>query len=250
MTDDTPIRESDQIRRGRIYSREVDMLSPPDATHLNDRGWVELHGALGDDPERSLLALADTLGQVVRSRPRSDLIDRLRPARAEATRLPSLSRRYGTGAFPLHTDTAHWLTPARYILVGCLHPGRQRRATLLIQFQSLQFNPQEEVLLRSGVFLVRNGRASCYSTILSDERPYVRFDPGCMFPATADGHKANRILQERIVASRPTRIDWTQGKLVILDNWRLLHGRESAREDEGRVLLRVLVNNQTRQGEA
>ena len=241
MIDDPSIRDQDQIRQDRICSLAVDMLSPPDAIRLNERGWVELHGAVGDDPERSLLALAGTLGEVVPSRPRSDLIDRLRPARAESARLPSLSRRYGTGAFPLHTDTAHWPTPARYILVVCLHPGRLRRGTLLVQFPSLQFNRQEEVVLRSGVFLVRNARASWYSTVLSSERPYVRFDPGCMVPATADGHEASRILQERIAASFPTRIDWTRGKLVILDNWRLLHGREAAEGDEDRVLLRVLV---------
>src|ERR1039457_4271027 len=52
-----------------------------------------------------------------------------------------------------------------------------------VNIPSLRFNREEEVLLRSGVFLVRNGRASWYSTILSGERPYVRFDPGCMFPA-------------------------------------------------------------------
>lgn len=226
------------------------MLQTSDTRRLNDEGWVELQGALGDDPERSLLGLAGALGEVVPSRPRSDLIDRLRPSKADTARLPSLSRRYGTGAFPLHTDTAHWLTPARYILVGCLHPGQRGRGTLLVQFPSLRFNRQEEVLLRSGVFLVRNGRASWYSTIQSEEQPYVRFDPGCMFPVTADGHEAGRILQQRIAASRPTRIDWTHGKVVILDNWRLLHGRESAEGDEDRVLLRVLVLDETGRGEA
>jgi hypothetical protein len=110
-----------------------------------------------------------------------------------------------------------------------------------VQFTSLRFNRQEEVLLRSGVFMVRNGRASWYSTILSGERPYVRFDPGCMFPATADGHEAGRILQQHLAACRPTRIDWNQGKLVVLDNWKLFHGRESADGDNDRVLLRVLA---------
>lgn len=250
MTDDFPSRDPDQKCLDRILSREFDTMPPPEATRLNEQGWVELQVALNDDLERSLLALAGTLGDVVPSRPRSGLIDRLRPASVESTRLPSLSRRYGTGAFPLHTDTAHWPTPARYILVGCLHPGRKSRATLLIRFQSLPFDLREDVLLRSGVFLVRNGSASFYSNILSDARPYVRFDPGCMSPATKDGHEANRILQKRIAENCPTRIVWTQGKLVILDNWKLLHGRESAEEDEDRVLLRVLVMSQAEKGKA
>lgn len=207
---------------------------------------MELHGELGDNPERSVLALAGALGKIVPSRPRSDIIDRLQPTKFDKARLRSLSCRYGTGSLPMHSDTAHWPKPARYIILGCVHPGRKGRGTLLVQFPSLQFNRREEAVLRSGVFLVRNGRSSWYSTILSSERSFVRFDPGCMFPATADGHEANRILEQHIATSCPTRIEWTQGKLVVLDNWNLLHGRETAEGDEDRVLLRVLVMDQNR----
>jgi alpha-ketoglutarate-dependent taurine dioxygenase len=67
-----------------------------------------------------------------------------------------------------------------------------------------------------------------------------------MFPATAEGYEAKRILEQSIAMSCPTRIDWTPGKIVILDNWKLLHGREPAEWDEERVLLRVLVMDQNR----
>jgi hypothetical protein len=117
-----------------------------------------------------------------------------------------------------------------------------------VQFPSLGFNREEAALLRSGVFLVRNSRASWYSTVVGEERPYVRFDPGCMFPTTAEGHEAGRAIERRIAASRPTRIDWTQGKVVILDNWKLLHGREDAEGDEDRVLLRAIVRSHTGRG--
>ncbi len=70
-----------------------------------------------------------------------------------------------------------------------------------------------------------------------------------MFPATADGHEAKSILEHRIATSCPTRIDWTQEKILILDNWKILHGREIAEGDEDRVLLRVLVKDQTGQSD-
>jgi hypothetical protein len=111
----------------------------------------------------------------------------------------------------------------------------------LIRFAALGFSREEECVLNSGVFLVRNGRASWYATVMSEDRPFVRFDPGCMTSASSQGNEAVRMIEKRFAASRPVRIEWARGNVLIVDNWRILHGRESSDGDDEKVLLRVLT---------
>jgi hypothetical protein len=103
---------------------------------------------------------------------------------------------------------------------------------------------RDESLLRSGVFLVRNGRRSWYSTVLCDKGPFIRFDPGCMAPANERGKLVDSLITARIEAARSTRIEWARGDALVVDNWKVLHGRDGADGDDDRLLLRALVTNQ------
>src|SRR5258708_33000235 len=55
----------------------------------------------------------------------------IRPQPVHSAKQNTLSSRYGTDAFPFHTDTAHWDQPARYLVLYCVNPGEGNRATLL-----------------------------------------------------------------------------------------------------------------------
>lgn len=217
------------------------MLSDVDARRLHYQGWVELQGWSLDRPEATLSALAAVLGKPSPSRPGGGLLDYLQPTTHSIARAASLSRQHGTGAFPLHTDTAHWPVPARYLVLCCLNPGGGDRGTLLLPISGLELSDQDIAVLNSGVFLVRNARQSWFSSVLMSRRPFVRYDRGCMSPATASGAESARLMEKSIANSSPVRIGWEEGTILIVDNWRVLHGREAADGDSGRMLLRMLV---------
>jgi alpha-ketoglutarate-dependent taurine dioxygenase len=224
------------------------MITHSDLKTLADEGWVRLRGFAREHMDVSLLLLANHLGSPISSRPGSGLLDRLKPIQTERARIASLSRYHGKGRFPFHTDTAHWLTPARHLILGCFQAGSSGTGTLLTRFSDLNIDAQEARVLAEGVFLVKNGRSSWYANILNEHQSFVRFDPGCMKPATLKGGMAADMLNKRLDAARPVRIAWAEGDVLIVDNWRVFHGREAAEDDENRTLLRVLVMSQQARG--
>jgi alpha-ketoglutarate-dependent taurine dioxygenase len=63
-----------------------------------------------------------------------------------------------------------------------------------------------------------------------------------MVPLGSDGERALDVFSKARWPSHVEEIHWTQGKAVVIDNWRVLHGRGSAqRTDRDRILLRILI---------
>src|SRR4051794_10640327 len=118
-------------------------MAPFDLTTLRDQGWVVLSRAAGEQPEQVLLAMARQLGEPVPSRAGRQLVDRLTPIPSSRSYPRSLSRMFGTSAFPLHTDTAHWPIPARFLLLACLKPGSGGCPTVLLRADVLAVDAEE-----------------------------------------------------------------------------------------------------------
>ncbi len=169
---------------------------------------------------------------------------RLRPRRVVNARPRSLSAKFGLGALPLHVDTAHWTIPARYVILGCVDAGAARSGTLLLHLRSDLFTPSEDQLLRTAVFRVHNGAKSFYATVRASGADYFRFDPVCMEPACAAAIDVLALMKDFPERTAPVSIQWMAGQVVVIDNWRALHGREAIPpSDERRVLLRVVVHD-------
>jgi hypothetical protein len=220
------------------------VLDSADATVLETHGWASmaLSSSNESDMREQLLAMAFRLGAPVASRGGADLCDILTPRQAHTAPPRSLSQRHSIGEFPLHVDTAHWLTPCRYVMLACISPGRANRPTLLLDVRRLPLDARQVSLLRSTPLRVTNGRNSFFSTVLSKTRPFVRFDPGCMSAVTADGEDALAVLGRSNWPSLVDAVSWEPGKVLIIDNWRLLHGRASADcFDPDRRLLRISI---------
>lgn len=215
-----------------------------DWTTLKTRGWtfVELGGVSESDLREQLFALAAKFGTPTATRSFGDFCDLLIPTHAHAARSRSLSRLYSLGEFPLHSDTAHWPTPCRYLMLACASTGNGSRPTFLLDTRTLSITNWEHSLLHTAPLRVRNGRNSFFSTILSNSRSFVRFDPGCMTPTTSNSAEALAIFSRRKWTAEVETVDWKAGLVLILDNWRVLHGRgRSDSSDADRKLLRVLV---------
>lgn len=211
---------------------------------LNSRGWVSF-GILSNiesDLRAQMFELARGLGTPVATRSGGSICDTLLPTEAKAANPRSLSRVHAFGEFPLHIDTAHWLTPCRYVMLACVSPGSANRPTLLMDTWRLPLTEYQSTLVHSMPLRVTNGRNSFFSTILSKSRTFVRFDPGCMTPTTPEGGKALAVLERQNWPDYIETIQWKSGMVLVIDNWRMLHGRSQADcPDTNRRLLRISI---------
>lgn len=215
-----------------------------DLTDLKSCGWVSftLLFSAESDLRQQLLRLAAQLGTPMASRPSGEICETLMPTKAGAAKLRSLSRIYSDGSFPLHNDTAHWPLPCRYLILACISPGDGGRRTMLLDTQRLPLTHDQKSLLQSVPLRVVNGRNSFFSAILSKTRPFVRFDPGCMAAASASDKMALEVLTLQNWSDHVEDIRWQPGTVLIIDNWRVLHGRgHTERPDPDRKLLRITI---------
>lgn len=137
------------------------------AGDLRDRGWAALNLEVQDEASYAskLSRLAEQLGEPVRLPNMAASVTALRPTPAATARPRSLSRQFSLGEFPFHVDTAHWLTPCRYVIMGCLCPGAARRPSLLLDINSLALTPAQTELLEQAPLKIRNGRHSFFGTV-------------------------------------------------------------------------------------
>lgn len=144
--------------------------------------------------------------------------------------------------FPLHTDTAHWFRPARYVVLACVAPGRGARKTQLLHWDSLNLTNADCESIRNGVFQIVRGKQSFLSQIIDHRLGFIRVDFQCMVPFGNIARDAQLCVETAVQVSPKIEIDWAQGRILIIDNWRILHGRASSKEeDSDRELIRVLI---------
>lgn len=166
-------------------------------------------------------------------------IDRLSPKRPEQARAGTMSACFGLGAFPLHTDRAHWPIPPRFLLLRSVGAETDRPTTL---YDVLRLRARATFWrdLRRARWMI-GGRQGFLCPLLSEGHAF-RYDPLCMHPHDALAVGVEDELRRCLESEAPEHFMWTEGRVLIIDNWRVLHGRgTSAREDFGRILERVIV---------
>jgi hypothetical protein len=206
-------------------------------------GWVKPSvSGIGQDLRLVAQKFADQLGAPVTGRA-GRAIEPLVPTQPMQANAKSLSRVHGLGAFPMHTDGAHRVTPPRFVVLVCASPGTTPVPTVLLRFSDLEFSGSERARFEAAPFLVRNGRRSFYSTICSTSRPFVRFDEECMVPQDASGKTSARLIAQRAKDVGFTSVHWRAGEVLLIDNWNVLHGRGLATPvaSSDRKLFRVSV---------
>ena len=184
--------------------------------------------------------LARQLGNIVPGRTRQ-LIEQIVPQAMDTAQAATLSSVYGLNQLPLHTDAAHWPVPCRFLVIGCVEPGPVPVPTMLLDFRRVRLSKEEVSLCRRTPFLIRNGQRSFYGSILDEAREFIRIDPGCMTAVSKHGNMVlntfNAEKHEDVLHSH----SWSRGDILIIDNWRVMHGRGGSRTAPGRKLLRAMV---------
>jgi alpha-ketoglutarate-dependent taurine dioxygenase len=208
---------------------------------LDARGWYAF--SPHERPEEGALTerihdIARLLGEIVPGRDRQ-LIERVVPRQLSEAFSGSLSSVYGLKQLPLHTDTAHWPTPCRFLILACLEVGPLPVPTDLLDSYRMTLSDDNVAACRRAPFLVRNGKRSFYSSIVDEDRQFMRFDRGCMTPCCKQGRTVLEAFDPRRHA--PASHEWKRGDILVINNWRVLHGRGGERTAPGRVLLRAMI---------
>jgi Taurine catabolism dioxygenase TauD, TfdA family len=210
---------------------------------LRHRRWAhhEAEGADADSVATELDRVGNLLG--TRTRGRAGAIEEIvRPQTTDDAHPRSLSVRYGLNPLPFHAELSHQPRPCRFLLLGCIDPGSPNAATLLLDWRTLGFSPEELHILESTPILVRTGRRSFYSTMLPSDRAFLRYDPGCLEAIDERGQAALRLVEHRLANGFPESHRWRQGDILVIDNWHVLHGRGPSEQDSGRRLMRILID--------
>lgn len=211
---------------------------------LQSQGWCRVAAAEWNgeaDVSAAVDLIAEGLGRPAGGRAGADR-ETLIPLNRAQSHARSQSKTHGLGALPVHVELSHRLVPCRYVILGCMDPGRPTCATTTVEWSSAGFTPEETKLLKTAPLLVRNGRASFYSTALPADARFLRWDAECIEPVDARGYEALEVLTRRLSSLTVEKHLLEAGEVLVIDNWRLLHGREAAPVDSGRRLLRRLVH--------
>lgn len=204
------------------------------------------YAVLDSHSTEGFLKIAQELGRPIASRRGIDVVQTLQVSDEECAYANSLSSRYGAGKFPLHTDLAYWQVPARYVLLRAPDESSSTCPTLLLDFRAhLKGQPFESALGKT-LYLVANGRKSFLTTIggrVASGAVLLRFDRDCLRPTNRQSMATLDELEASLAACKIIEMAWSAHKVLIIDNWRMLHGRGDARDsnDRKRVLERILV---------
>ena len=181
----------------------------------------------------STVELAAQLGKVVdigAILPGSGIptVQSLKPRDQAAVSRHQYSGHYGFGEFPLHSDLAHWTIPPRYFLLRCV-AGAEDVFTGVLPWAAIlpSFGTGA---LQKAVFVGRKKRLGCSGLVRALWRHRLgdifRWDSVFLKPLNNAAHELAALMRqtkwheaaEQIPLCRP-------GDTVLIDNWRMLHGR-------------------------
>ncbi len=206
---------------------------------LEERGWALTCATT----TKNLVAIASRLGTPIETRRGAGVVDVL-TARVESDAPKrSLSGKHGLGRFPSHTDFAHYRNPPRWVLLrasessGC--------ATLIADTRRLELSPTERSAVAGALWIVNPGRRPFLASALSRDGRTVRYDAACMHTAHARWAPMTTLFADAIAHLPSEQIVWYPTRVLILDNTRIVHGREPVPSSKYRQLQRVVVEERT-----
>ncbi len=208
---------------------------------IQEKGWARFQGVEGS---KSLLELANIFGQPLNS-PKGNLVQEVRITSSERALPHTLSAQFGEGEFPLHTDTAFWPTPARFLVMKVLGDMRRRTTVCAVRDLLTLHGSGLAIAIKQSIWTLRALQGSTYCSMEFDipgDAAGMRYDRQCMFPANSAARRIDSILRSRQTETAVAEIEWTENSAIVIDNWRSLHGRGPEPPDEQeRILQRIYV---------
>ena len=209
---------------------------------ITKHGYVLLPTYRPDEKGSEIIEGIAVVADFCRDRPIHKLIVRHRLQAAPNT----YSGRYGLEEFPWHTDFAHWPMPPRFLMLQCV-VGFPDVLTRLVDANLVVRAIGETALFRA---LVRPRRplsgALPLLRILSRPSPnsvLIRWDEAYIRPATKAGRHGVAEFARALAAQQVRELRLSEpGDTLIIDNWRMLHGRSHVPPaSAGRILERAYL---------
>lgn len=214
-------------------------MKEEDYISLKEKGWTEFKSGSTDS---ELISIASNIGNILKH-PNGQEVFELKPKLENEALAGTFSNKHGLKDFPLHTDTAFYKRPARFILMHSVQSNTCDTTILKkIDFWNLLTDLDKKNAERA-IYLVKTNREKFYTSfIFKENNEYgIKYDPTCMSPFNKYAKEFDQSFQKIISKIEPTRINWTEGKTLIIDNWKNLHGRKSAEKDITRILKRIYI---------
>jgi hypothetical protein len=180
-------------------------------------------------PHKSGMQVANALGKLLKLG-NGGPVHRLIPNNRESAAPNTYSGIYGLGQFPFHTDLAHWREPPRYIMLRCVI-GFEEVPTFVADGLKLVNIVGPNLLARALVQPRRpiNGKLPLLRIYQpKDTASVLRWDEIFFRPVSRMGKSGVTLFREALDTCTPARIVLAlPGDTLIIDNWRVLHGRSS-----------------------
>lgn len=207
---------------------------------LELKGWVEVDNIHSTD---ELFEIAETVGDVVRH-PDGQLLNIIVPKKRSNAVSGTFSAKHGLDGFPLHTDTAFWPLPTRYIIL--MVDGNTENGTLVVPI-SLVFSRLDKFTINAAnksisIVNIPSGQHYCSTVFREGNESGFRYDSCSMVPANESAKVFNKVFTNTLNEIKPKEIMWTGRNALIIDNWKTLHGRSAiSRYSKKRKLNRIYL---------
>jgi alpha-ketoglutarate-dependent taurine dioxygenase len=211
-------------------SKEIDI---PSITHrLENDGWVVIN-----QYSEELIGLAENICLELELNISLHNYKKLIPKENNEASYFSLSSAYGLNEFPLHTDGAEYNIPPRFLVLRALSNSPTR--TSLVDAHSIkddltQYRTRWSVKTKEGKI-----ETNLYEIHPKYNIEFIRFNRLSM--KCEEGNKIE--ICNAIDSLFINYIEWTKSKTIVIDNWRVLHGREAMIENKyaKRIIERLQV---------
>lgn len=178
-----------------------------------------------------------------------ELVQELSPKQTYLSTPNTYSGNFGFGTFPFHTDLAHWAIPPRYILLWCSR-GDETTKTQFIDSNSVIQKLGVSTLTRCLAQPRRPMKGSLQLLPIlqaSTEQlnRLIRWDSIYLKPSNVYAQTVFEEIHQHLAKVKPIIKSLTnRGDTLIMDNWRLLHGRSQVKEmTSARLIHRVYLSS-------
>ena len=207
---------------------------------LKEKGWAEFNSGSTDS---ELVSIASDIGNIL-NHPNGQMVFTLKPKLENDAIKGTFSGRHGLNNFPLHTDTAFYKKPVRYILMHSINPSNCDTTLLLKNSFWDLMTKSEKINAERAIYLVKTNREKFYTSFIFRENNEegFKYDPSCMSPVNKYAKEFDQVFNKILLEIPLINIKWSGNKTIIIDNWNTLHGRKSVQNDIKRELKRIYIN--------
>ncbi|NAN55682.1 hypothetical protein EX349_31325 [Pseudomonas protegens] len=215
---------------------------------LEKRGYLLLKNWHSGASTKEAASIAGSILDVekVASNHKISTVQTLRPSEINHAKSNTYSGTFGMGEFPLHTDYAHWGTPPRYLMLRCLK-GTSSVNTYLFP-AALLLDEAEKYITRAVLAPRRKHPKQSISTmpvVFSRNNVMgLRWDFLFLKPVNLAAVKVRELIESLFKESVESINLSAPHDTLIIDNWRMLHGRSSVPpQAKSRSIERIYISD-------